>query len=209
MDVDVSECCVVTIRPAQRNEARYFWRNIYYSRAWKQYDAPYTPIDPVSFWSFRFGLFRRFIVGDTAQVICVDNKPVGYVTLYWEDKRTRWLEVGITIFDPVHWGKGIGRRALTQWIDQLFIRHQVNRIGLTTWSGNTGMMRCAKALGMREEGRLRAVRYYQGEYYDSLRYGVLRDEWLQQAAPVRQNGPSSANTLAAVASTMHQDHSLV
>ncbi|SIO34823.1 GNAT family N-acetyltransferase [Salinivibrio sp. ES.052] len=209
MDVEVFNNAVVAIRAAKRSEARYFWRNIYYSRAWKQYDAPYTPIEPLSFWSFRFGLFRRFIAGDTAQVICVDNDPVGYVTLYWEDKRTRWLEVGITIFDPAYWGKGVGRRALTQWIDQLFMRHQINRIGLTTWSGNAGMMRCAKALGMREEGRLRAVRYYQGEYYDSLRYGVLRDEWLQQAAPVNPTAALTSTPMTAVASTMHQDHSLV
>ncbi|OOF03880.1 hypothetical protein BZG80_09035 [Salinivibrio sp. MA440] len=205
MDVDLSHHAAVSIRAAQRQEARYFWHNIYHSRAWKQYDAPYSPIEPVSYWSFRFGLFRRFLAGDTAQVICVDNKPVGYVTYYWEDKRTRWLEVGITIFDPACWGKGTGRQALTLWIDQLFARQAVNRIGLTTWSGNIGMMRCARALGMREEGRLRAVRYYQGEYYDSLRYGVLREEWLQSQIPVAQQKTAAQTaSLQSAASVAYQ-----
>ena len=39
------------------------------------------------------------------------------------------------------------------------------------------MMRCAEKLGMQQEARIRKVRYYQGEYYDSVKYGVLREEW--------------------------------
>jgi RimJ/RimL family protein N-acetyltransferase len=51
------------------------------------------------------------------------------------------------------------------------------RIGLTTWSGNQRMIRCAEKLGMKLEGRLRKCRFYNGEYYDSIRMGVLREEW--------------------------------
>jgi RimJ/RimL family protein N-acetyltransferase len=39
------------------------------------------------------------------------------------------------------------------------------------------MMRCAEKLGMQQEARIRKVRYYQGEYYDSVKYGVLKEEW--------------------------------
>ncbi|WP_244323564.1 GNAT family N-acetyltransferase [Salinivibrio costicola] len=214
MEVKEMETPRVTIRPAFRREAAYFWRQIYHSRAWKQFDAPYIPLEPVSFWSFRFGLFRRFIVGDSAKVICVDERPVGYVTFYWEDKRTRWLEVGITIFDPADWGKGIGRRALTLWVDELFRCQTLNRIGLTTWSGNPGMMRCAKALGMKEEGRLRSVRFFQGEYYDALRFGVLREEWYGLHHASTQLGIDNVSLDAqpaplAAASTMHKHHTLV
>lgn len=27
------------------------------------------------------------------------------------------------------------------------------------------------------EGRMRKCRYYNGEYYDSIRMGILREEW--------------------------------
>jgi RimJ/RimL family protein N-acetyltransferase len=50
-------------------------------------------------------------------------------------------------------------------------------IGLTTWSGNQRMIRFAERLGMKLEGRLRKCRFYNGEYYDSIRMGVLREEW--------------------------------
>lgn len=32
-------------------------------------------------------------------------------------------------------------------------------------------------LGMTLEARLRKCRYYNGEYYDSIRMGLLREEW--------------------------------
>nr|MCX4136420.1 GNAT family N-acetyltransferase [Vibrio parahaemolyticus]MCX4136492.1 GNAT family N-acetyltransferase [Vibrio parahaemolyticus]MCZ6386917.1 GNAT family N-acetyltransferase [Vibrio parahaemolyticus]MCZ6386980.1 GNAT family N-acetyltransferase [Vibrio parahaemolyticus] len=31
-----------------------------------------------------------------------------------------------------------------------------------------------------QEARLRKVRYYNGEYYDSVKYGVLRSEWSER-----------------------------
>ncbi|GMK48630.1 hypothetical protein PghCCS26_57600 [Paenibacillus glycanilyticus] len=51
------------------------------------------------------------------------------------------------------------------------------RVGLTTWSGNNRMIRCAEKLGMTMEARIRKVRLYNGEYYDSIRMGILREEW--------------------------------
>lgn len=51
---------------------------------------------------------------------------------------------------------------------------------MTTWSGNPRMMALARKLGFQQEARLRKVRYYQGEYYDSVKFGVLRDEWVHR-----------------------------
>lgn len=39
------------------------------------------------------------------------------------------------------------------------------------------LMGSAEKCGFILEGRLRKVRYYQGDYYDSMRYGMLREEW--------------------------------
>lgn len=167
----------VCLRTARRDETTYLWRSIYIEKEWKIYDAPYYPLEHQSRFQFRFNLFKRLREAKTAMVIDYQGEAVGYLSSYWEDQSTRWLEVGITIFTSNFWGKHIGRKALTLWISHLFEKTDVERIGLTTWSGNPRMMKCAEALGMRQEGRMRKVRYYQGHYYDSLRYGVLRDEW--------------------------------
>lgn len=95
---------------------------------------------------------------------------------------TKWLKVGIVIYDPHYWNKGIDREALQLWITYLFEKFpDLCRIGLTTWSKNERMVRLAKKLGLLEEGRIRKVRYYEGEYYDSVKLGVLREEWTNKA----------------------------
>lgn len=39
------------------------------------------------------------------------------------------------------------------------------------------MVRVAEKLGMQMEARIRKVRYYNNQYYDSIRMGILREEW--------------------------------
>lgn len=53
----------------------------------------------------------------------------------------------------------------------------LKHVGLTTWSGNQGMIHVAKKLGLKKEAQIRQVRYWHGIYYDSLEFGILRDEW--------------------------------
>jgi RimJ/RimL family protein N-acetyltransferase len=110
-------------------------------------------------------------------IIEVDKTVIGTVSYYWEHKESLWLEVGIVIYDPSYWNGGYGTEVLKLWIDHLFSFMPLVHIGLTTWSGNQRMIRCAERLGMKLEGRLRKCRFYNGEYYDSIRMGVLREEW--------------------------------
>ena len=42
------------------------------------------------------------------------------------------------------------------------------------------MMKLAERLSLKLEGRIRKVRYYQNQYWDSMKYGVLKDEWMQK-----------------------------
>jgi putative hydrolase of HD superfamily len=39
------------------------------------------------------------------------------------------------------------------------------------------MVQLAEKLGFREEMRLRQARVVQGEYFDGMGYGILRQEW--------------------------------
>lgn len=112
--------------------------------------------------------------------IFIDQEPIGILTQHWENEKTRWLEVGIVIYAPHYWNGGYGTRALKLWIDRIFkTTDQLEHIGLTTWSGNHRMMRAAEKIGMMKEAQIRKVRYWQGYYYDSVKYGILREEWLE------------------------------
>ncbi|MFN8378228.1 MAG: GNAT family protein [Anaerolineae bacterium] len=82
------------------------------------------------------------------------------------------------IFDPALWARGFGFEALGLWTDYLFQNMpELVRLDLQTWSGNPGMMRLAEKLGYQLEGRFRMARIVKNEYYDSMGYGILREEW--------------------------------
>jgi len=54
------------------------------------------------------------------------------------------------------------------------------RLGLTTWSGNLGMVKLSEKLGLRQEACYRKARIVKNKYYDSVSYGILREEWFDE-----------------------------
>lgn len=155
------------------------------SHEWKKYDGPYYPLDESKV-SENIGRLRKRV--ETANwpeprrsLVIADqatNRFVGLVSWYWESQETNWLSVGIVIYDPAFWSGGIGYEALGLWSDYLLAAMpELVRLGLATWSGNVRMMGLAEKLGYQEEARRRKARIVAGEYYDSMGYGVLREEW--------------------------------
>jgi RimJ/RimL family protein N-acetyltransferase len=110
-------------------------------------------------------------------VVDVGGDLVGTVAWYWESRETAWARMGITVYDPAVRGRGIGRTALVLWTSFLFESTQWVRLDFATWSGNDAMLGVGKALGFVEEARFRQARVVDGERYDSVVMGVLRDEW--------------------------------
>ena len=116
---------------------------------------------------------KQMIIDSTDQLL-------GEVGWNWKSQETNWMEIGIIIFDEGNWGRGIGSKALTLWVDQLFAeKPELVRLGFTTWSGNKGMIALAKKLGMKKEAVIRKARMVGDDYYDSLSFGVLREEWIK------------------------------
>ncbi|MFT5665229.1 MAG: RimJ/RimL family protein N-acetyltransferase [Gammaproteobacteria bacterium] len=167
----------VKIRRAMPSELDVVYQLVTCDEEWTKFNGPYFPYTKPSLNEFSKNTFSRLCDGSDIQLITVNDVPVGTVSYYWESEATRWLEMGIVIYDSNFWGKGLGYIALPQWISHLFSVLEIERVGLTTWSGNPRMMACAEKLGFQQEARLRKVRYYQGEYYDSVKYGILRSEW--------------------------------
>ena len=147
---------------------------------WKQYDAPYYDDYQhfPNFQEFKLQKSESTLNNSNRLGIFVDDKLVGTVSRYWVCKQTRWMELGICIYDNKFWNSGIGKAAMLQWIDRTFKDYLVlEHLGLTTWSGNLGMVKLAEKLRMKKEAHIPKVRYYQGVYYDSIKYGILKEEW--------------------------------
>ena len=168
----------LTIRPVLEKDLERLWELIYKDEQpeWKKWDAPYYPHKAMPYKQFIES--KRDSIGDESSwVIEVNGIVRGIISYYWEHEPSKWLEMGIVLHEAGSWGNGIGTRALKLWINHLFNTMPLVRVGFTTWSGNARMIRVGEKLGMQMEARIRKVRLYEGQYYDSIRMGMLREEW--------------------------------
>ncbi|TCP68284.1 GNAT family N-acetyltransferase [Baia soyae] len=178
-------------------EKMYYWTYLADNREHLNWNAPYHPIEEKSLGEFIEGYRSLLDVTETKQVraklaIIVNHKLIGTVGWYWIDQSTNWLDSGIVIFDSNFWSGGYGTEAFQMWVDYIFENMDVARVGISTWSGNERMIGLAKKMGMIEEGRIRKARIVEGKYFDSIKMGILREEWAEAKNPflisTRMNG---------------------
>ncbi len=175
---------IVYLKDIKERDLHYVWDISYGPSAdltWKEYDGPYFE-DPILSWEeFSTGFGKVSIDNPHRKLVMADHQVIGMVTAYWEDGHLKqWLEIGILIYNSDNWGKGLASAALALWIKELFQLHPyLPHISFTTWSGNIGMQKVGEKVGMTKEGVIRQVRFWQNTYYDSVKYGILRDEILK------------------------------
>ena len=107
-----------------------------------------------------------------------DGKHIGWVVVYYDSTDPHMTEIGIDIAEDAYWGKGYGKQALELWVDHLFRERGFTRLGFSTWSGNAGMIRLGEKLGFSEEARIRRGCEVKGVFYDRIKMGILREEWV-------------------------------
>ena len=168
----------LVIRPIKREDLPRLWELMCKDEKpeWKKWDAPYYEYKSVPYDIF-MEKADSHIDREDFWGIQVDGELRGIVSYYWEHEPSKWLEMGIGFHEAGSWGKGLGTRALSLWMNHLLATLPLVRVGYTTWSGNHRMIRVGEKLGMTMEARIRKVRFYNGEYYDSIRMGILREEW--------------------------------
>ncbi|WNB91024.1 GNAT family protein [Bacillus sp. NEB1478] len=168
----------LTIRPISNEDISRLWDLLYKDESpeWKKWDAPYFEHKHVPYEKF-VKTKENYVNQDNRWAIVVNDEVIGTVSYYWEHEPSNWLEMGIGIYDSKFWNCGYGTRALRLWINHLFATMPLVRVGYTTWSGNERMIKVGEKFGMTMEARLRKCRLYNGKYYDSIRMGLLREEW--------------------------------
>jgi RimJ/RimL family protein N-acetyltransferase len=112
-----------------------------------------------------------------AFMIEADGKRIGLCGLYDIDWTARHAELGITVGDRDYWGQGYGRDAVRLLLDYAFRLRNLRRVWLEVHAANERAIRCYRACGFVEEGRLREHVWLDGRYVDNVLMGVLREEW--------------------------------
>lgn len=158
----------------------YYWRFEEKDQEAKKWNGPYIPEQQMTKEEHRkYWLNEDEIAAEVpaSLLIRAEGKVIGYVGAYWIDKNTNWLETGIVIYDKGYWNGGYGSEAYKLWIDFLFKSTGLHRLGMSTWSGNERMMKVAERMGMIQEARIRNARTVEGQYFDAIKMGILREEW--------------------------------
>lgn len=164
------------------------WTNV--DTEWFRSDTPWMTLEPVDADELRADMVE--IINSMPEdairwrfEIDVDGKHIGLLSSYYLDENfehTPWESIdqsknalgnnsirclGIEICEMNYWGKGIGTKALTAFMEY-YRSVGENHFLIETWSGNLRMLGCAKKLGFYEVKRTKAAHIVDGKEFDAL-----------------------------------------
>lgn len=102
------------------------------------------------------------------------TRRIGAVTV--KDADWRRPDLVYWLVPEVH-GEGYGREAVSLVVDYVFRTDDVPGVGAAAYDFNDASRGLLESLGFTEEGRIRKDRFVDGGYRDTIRYGLLREEW--------------------------------
>jgi RimJ/RimL family protein N-acetyltransferase len=109
-------------------------------------------------------------------LVCLDE-PIGNVRLERLSRARSILSYWIA---PEHQGEGYATEATSLVIDYVFTSFDKPGIRAFTSGENEPSRRLLETLGFRQEGRFRKDQFREGEYVDTVHYGLLREEWTDE-----------------------------
>lgn len=103
-----------------------------------------------------------------------DVRPIGFVSV--EDASWRRPELVYWLVPEVH-GDGYGKEVVSLVVDYVFRVYDHPAVGAGAYEFNDASRGLLESLGFTEEGRIRRDRFVDGEYVDTVLYGMLREDW--------------------------------
>jgi len=105
------------------------------------------------------------------------NEFVGTAKLAHFNWLARYAEFGRVIGEKAAREKGYGTEIIKLILDYCFQTLNLNKVVAGTNDGNIGALRTYEKFGFKIEGRIRQAWYKDGQMVDSIRVGLLREEW--------------------------------
>jgi RimJ/RimL family protein N-acetyltransferase len=117
-----------------------------------------------------------------------DGVPIGLIGIRRWYPVDRVASLTALIGDPAYWDGGYGTDALLLLADYVFDWLDARKLNLMTMSLNARVMRQMEKVNFTLEARRREAIYADGEWYDALVCGLLREEWPGRDAMVERIG---------------------
>lgn len=114
-------------------------------------------------------------------VLMVEEKSggqtIGFAGLYDIHPTARKAEFRILLGEPSFWSQGFGTEVTEILTFYGFDRLNLNRVFLGVTNENQGGVKAYEKAGYKQEGVLRQDIYRNSQYYDTVRMGLLREEY--------------------------------
>jgi ribosomal-protein-alanine N-acetyltransferase len=111
-----------------------------------------------------------------------ETAPIGVVNVIHVDWDRPSLAYWLV---PDYHGEGYGAEAVSLVIGYVFRTFDTHSVGAHAFDFNAASRGLLESLGFTQEGRAREARFIDGEYRDSLQYGLLRSEWREMSSDER------------------------
>ena len=115
---------------------------------------------------------RHFIAFD-------GEKRIGYTSLFHINLRHRTAIFAIML-DPNNHGKGYAEKVMRKVVDYGFFQLNLNKITLDVVDYNEKAIHIYEKLGFTVEGTMEQQYFIQGNYYNSLSMGLLKENYLRE-----------------------------
>lgn len=106
----------------------------------------------------------------------LDGVHVGGISLHSCDEKNGVFSFGVVIHGQ-HRGQGYAADAVRILLKYGFWERRYQKCNSACLHVNEASIRLHQRLGFLEEGRQRRVTFFNGEYYDSILFGMLREEF--------------------------------
>lgn len=110
-----------------------------------------------------------------------EDRLIGYTILFALNYPHGDAELGIGLGERAYWGKGYGTDTVRVVLRYAFTELNLRRVTLGVFAYNARAIRAYEKAGFKVEGRLRQYLARDGQRYDMIIMGMLREEWLHGA----------------------------
>jgi RimJ/RimL family protein N-acetyltransferase len=119
-----------------------------------------------------------------------EDKLIGELSLDVVSWPGRDAFVGLGIGEIEYWSKGYGTDVMNVLLRFAFTEINLRRVTLSVFEYNPRAIRSYEKAGFRHEGRTRKVLNKEGQRWDVLYMGILREEWMEinNQAPSAEDG---------------------
>lgn len=105
----------------------------------------------------------------------IKDEHIGNISLQAISTKNQSAEFAILLGNRNFWGKGVAKEAGKLLVDYGFHNLELHRIYCGTSVANIAMQKLAIYLGMKQEGVRKEAMRKNGQFYDIIEYGVIRE----------------------------------